>query len=189
MTNAVKNYMVKLDEDLNEEKLKKIANYINENYERDAFSDIFQELKSQLEEDSDEVAEISRSALKIIDSITDKDIENEIYWQGLEQFMDEKGNQDISITRKIFKIFTDRKELINLVKNELPNRGLSVYIGEGSCEMFEGCSMVTSGYMMRGRTVGRIGIVGPTKMDYIRALGTVGCLSELISSKLQEINN
>jgi transcriptional regulator of heat shock response len=33
-----------------------------------------------------------------------------------------------------------------------------------------------------------MGVIGPTRMDYDRALRTVSCLSSLISLKLEEID-
>jgi len=74
------------------------------------------------------------------------------------------------------------------MRRELPDRGLKVYIGsENNCDMLSGCSIVTCGYAMRGRTVGRIGVIGPTRMDYDHALGTISYVSGLVSNKLQEM--
>jgi len=44
------------------------------------------------------------------------------------------------------------------------------------------------GYFFKGKTAGRMGVVGPTRMDYDRALRTVNCLSGLISAKLEELD-
>ncbi len=193
MTNAVQNYIVRLDNDLGKPELERITNYVNTNYECLAFSRISDELKRTLrkarEREGQEVVDIARSALSVIDAITEKNIENEIYWQGLDYFMDEPEFRDINFTRRLLQMFSEGKDLIRLMKGELPYRGLKVYIGEeNDCEMLRGCSVITSGYALHDRTVGRIGVIGPTRMDYDHALRTVGCLSDLISSKLTEIN-
>ncbi|RKY42874.1 MAG: heat-inducible transcription repressor HrcA [Candidatus Makaraimicrobium thalassicum] len=193
MTNAVKNYIVRLERDIEKAQLEKITNYINTNHEHSAFSRIAAELRSTLEDTSDsdrqDAAGIARSALAIIDSIIHEKMENEIYWEGLDYFMGEAEFQDVSITRRLLQMFSERDDLIRLMRKELPYRGIKVHIGEeNSCKMLKECSVITSGYTLHGRTVGRIGVIGPTRMDYDHALRTVSCLSDLISLKLREID-
>ena len=71
----------------------------------------------------------------------------------------------------------------------MPYRGIKTYIGEeNSSEVFKDCSIVTCGYTMHDRPAGRIGVIGPTRMDYDHALCTVSCLADLVSEKLMEID-
>ena len=193
MTNAVQNYIIRLDGDLEKTELEKITNYINTNYEHSAFSRISEGLKRTLRNaparERQEAVGTASSALAVIDSIIEKSIENDIYWEGLDYFMDEPEFQDVSVTRKVLQMFSERKELIRFMRGELPYRGLKIYIGrENSSEMLADCSVVTCGYTLHDRTVGRIGVIGPTRMDYDHALRTVDFLSDLISLKLKEIN-
>lgn len=194
MTNAVKNFIVKLDEDVEKAKLERVSNFINVNYEHSTFSSISDELRNLLDSDTSrkgqETGDIAKAALSIIDAIIDENIDNEIYLEGLNFFLEQCRLQDIDATRNIIQIFSERRDLIRFLRSELPYRGLRVYIGrENGCEMLRECSMITCGYGMNDRTLGRIGVIGPTRMDYDRALRTVTCLSDLVSSKLEEINN
>ncbi|MFC1480489.1 heat-inducible transcriptional repressor HrcA [Candidatus Omnitrophota bacterium] len=193
MTNDVKNYIIKLDRELEKSELKRTANYINDNYEQSAVSFIYEDLGRILNATSggarEEVLEAAGTALKIVDAIIDENIENEIYWEGLNYFMDEPEFQDLNATRQILRFFSDRKDLVSLMRRELPYQGMRIYIGEeNSCEMLKDCSVITCGYTLRSKTVGRIGVIGPTRMDYDNALRTVSCLADLISTKLEEIN-
>lgn len=192
MTNDVKNYIIKLDRELEKGELEKISNFININYEHETFSRIFDGLKhSLLTHDDNSVAlETQKYAFKIVDTVCRENVDNEIYWEGLDYLMDESDHQGIDITRKVFKMFAEKGDLIHFLRRELPYAGVNIYIGdENSCETLKECSVITSGYALRGRTVGRIGVIGSTRMDYDRALSTVKCLSDLISLKLSEINS
>lgn len=193
MTNAVKTHIVKLDRVFKKTELEKTANYINDNYECQAFSHISEELCNILRDvpgrNSREVLDVADAALTIIDSIIDKNAGNEIYWEGLNYLMDGVEPRDANITRRVLQMFSERKDLIRFMRRELPYGGVNIYIGrENSCEMLSECSVVTCGYALRGRTVGRIGVIGPTRMDYDHALRTISCLSDLVSLKLEEIN-
>ena len=60
--------------------------------------------------------------------------------------------------------------------------GVQVVIGEESRdEALRGLSLVFSRYGVPRRVSGAIAVIGPTRMDYRRAISTVGCVSEVLS--------
>ncbi|MBD3426381.1 MAG: heat-inducible transcription repressor HrcA [Candidatus Omnitrophica bacterium] len=196
MTNDVKNHIVKLDREMKKTELEKISNYINSRYVTEPISVIYEDLKRGRaanhapESSRKETFDVARTALGIIDAIIDENIEEQIYWEGLDHFMEGPESRDADITRNILQIFSDKRDLVNMMRRELPYRGLKVYIGEeNDSRMLKSCSVITCGYSMRGRTIGRIGVIGPTRMDYDHALRTVSCLSYLISEKLKKMDD
>lgn len=65
----------------------------------------------------------------------------------------------------------------------LVQRGISVAIGtETGLESLSECSVVVAPYAVDGEQVGTIGLLGPTRMDYPRALAAV----QVVSSRLGE---
>ena len=192
MTNAVENYIVKLDREIDKTELTKITNYINGNFEHLEFSEIPKRIKVRLKQkkQGNEDRVIAESALELISLIIEKDGEEKKRWEGIDYFIDEPEFTDVETTKKVLKLFSERDELAMLMKSELPSMDLNVYIGEeNQYDILQNCSVVTGGYRMHGKTVGRIGIIGPTRMDYLRALQTVRCLSDLVSLKLSELND
>lgn len=186
MTNAVKNHIINLDRELEKAELARITNYINSNFEQSSFMDISESLRNEL---GDADADLRPMARAIIDAIIDKGVDNDISFDGLDYFMQESEFRDFDITRKVFKAFSDRRDLVRFLRSELPERGVRIYIGsENSSDGLKECSVVTGGYSINGRTVGRIGVIGPTRMDYDRSLRTIACLSNLISEKLESLN-
>ncbi|MFQ5952393.1 MAG: heat-inducible transcriptional repressor HrcA, partial [Candidatus Omnitrophota bacterium] len=106
MTNAVKNYIVKLDRELKGPELERVANYINSSYEDSAFADISSDLKRVMRDEKGgdrEITELSKVALKVVDNIIEQDLENEIYWEGLDNFMNEPEFRDLDMTRRFFQ--------------------------------------------------------------------------------------
>jgi len=193
MTNAVRNYIVKLDRDLKTTELTRVANYINDNYESTPISAICEDLRASMRPDEDSVrdgvVDTARVSLDIVDAILAENIENDIYLDGLAYFMESPDERDPLITRQILRAFSKKTELTRMMKNEMPDQGLRIYIGrENNREAMSACSVITCGYTMHGRPAGRIGVMGPMRMDYDSAMRTVSCLSDLISAKLAEIN-
>ena len=58
---------------------------------------------------------------------------------------------------------------------------IQVYIGEESpVESMKDCSVVTATYQIKEGVYGKIGIVGPKRMDYEKVVGTLeGCMQQL----------
>lgn len=193
VNNAVKNYIIEIDRDLNEAELARVSNFVNANYEHKVVSEIYGDLSRILsggEEERKQIVDVAEVALRVVDTMIRENLESEIYFEGLNYFADEPEFKDLEFARRMIGMFSERKEyLVNLLHSELPERGLRVYIGAGNDrEMLKSCSLITCGYSLQGRTIGRIGVIGPTRMDYYSALSTVSCLADLISEKLEEIS-
>lgn len=53
-------------------------------------------------------------------------------------------------------------------------RGIQVYIGnETPIEAMKDCSVVTATYEIEEGVYGKVGIIGPKRMDYERVVGTL----------------
>ena len=71
--------------------------------------------------------------------------------------------------------------VVSLVR-ELLDAGLSVSIGsENRLDELRDCSIVVAPYQVDGRSAGIVGVLGPTRMPYPRAIPTVRYLSTLMN--------
>jgi len=194
MSNDVKNYVVELKRDIQKTELVRIANFINENYSQSSLSCVLDGLKNAVRDmRSDEyrhdICRFAKDALFVLDSVVDESDEDELCWEGLNYFMEEVGSESVIVTKNLYQMFSERGNLARFMREELPFGGVKVYIGaENKNRMLDNCSVITSGYSFGGKTVGRIGVIGHTRMNYSHAIRVVSCLSDLISSKLKEVN-
>ncbi len=188
MTNIVKNYIVILEKDVKETDLARTANFLNSELRNSTISSVYDRIKIFENENVDgELAGVISLANRIIGEIADKDVDYDVRWEGLNYFMEEPEFDDAGITKRMFEVFSDKRILAGLMKKDLVDNGLKIYIGrENEPDALRGCSFITSGYGANGKTVGRIGVLGPMRMDYNVALSTLGCLSNLISKKIEE---
>jgi heat-inducible transcriptional repressor len=98
--------------------------------------------------------------------------------------------------------FTESKEIIGIVDvlenkgalkallPEVPNwDGVHVVIGgENREDMMRGCSMVLTLYGIPGEVKGALGIIGPTRMQYGRAVSSVRYLGSVMSNLVGELH-
>jgi len=59
--------------------------------------------------------------------------------------------------------------------------------GEGRWRELSSCSMVLARYGTEGFATGTLGVLGPTRMPYDRAIGTVRYVAELMSGMVSDL--
>jgi heat-inducible transcriptional repressor len=70
---------------------------------------------------------------------------------------------------------------------DLLDRGLSVAIGaEHGVEQLSACSVIVAPVIADGETIGSVGVLGPTRMNYPQALNTVEVVSEQLGRRIAE---
>lgn len=92
----------------------------------------------------------------------------------------------VDIVRSVLHALEQQYIVVSLVRDML-NRGLSVAIGaEHGIEPLVACSMVLAPVIADGATVGMVGVLGPTRMNYPQALATVEVVSDRLGRRITE---
>jgi heat-inducible transcriptional repressor len=123
---------------------------------------------------------------------TAESISGEIYTEGLTNVLAEPEFADSDEGRRALRLFEQRSTLQGLLARTTTNStvgGLQVLIGgEGGWEELRQCSMVLARYGVPGLATGTLGVLGPMRMSYARAIPTVryvaGVLSDLVNDRI-----
>ena len=85
----------------------------------------------------------------------------------------------------------DQRSLIRIIApEELPDQEVQVIIGkENKAEIIQNCSVVIGRYGLLSEAAGTIGVIGPTRMPYARAISTISYLSLVLSKLTAELYN
>ena len=88
--------------------------------------------------------------------------------------------------RDVLAILEQQIVVVSLIRDVL-DRGMQVAIGgETGVEPLAECSLVVAPYAGPGEARGMIGVLGPTRMDYVKALAAVAVVSRRLGSALSE---
>ena len=88
----------------------------------------------------------------------------------------------------LMELIEQRNLLKAIIPPEPASRGVQIIIGkENKAEVIRDYSVVIRQYGLPDEAVGTIGIVGPTRMPYARAISTVGYLSSVLSEMVAEL--
>ncbi len=105
--------------------------------------------------------------------------------QGTTNIMKHPEFADMETMRKLFKTFEEKHRLVSLLDRCLDRSGVRVLIGtETDDPALDHLSLVASPYHLDDTTTGLLGILGPTRMEYDRAVALVDYISRLLSTLL-----
>jgi heat-inducible transcriptional repressor len=121
-----------------------------------------------------------------------KSVSGEIYTDGLTNVLSEPEFAESDDARRALKIFEERSTLQDLLARTTINSNvgaLQVLVGgEGEWEELRQCSIVLARYGVPGLATGMLGVLGPMRMSYARAIPTVryvaGLLSDLVNDTI-----
>jgi heat-inducible transcriptional repressor len=92
---------------------------------------------------------------------------------------------DPARAREVLAAIDANDELVAYLDKVLGDRDVKVVFGEELAEpALRNCAVVTAPYGAGGEPLGRIGVLGPARMDYARVIPLVEYLSQLVTGRL-----
>ncbi len=130
---------------------------------------------------------VLRAVVQIMEAEEEEDYE-EPYTDGLRHILSHPEFASSRVLAAIVELFEQRSLLRSLLPQVLTGEGVRIVIGrEHKQELMHNCSMVMTRYGIPGEVGGAIGVMGPTRMEYSRAIPTVGFLSSVMSEMVEEL--
>ncbi len=134
-----------------------------------------------------QAGEYEELATSIIDTIAASmtDDDSEIYTSGATNILKYPELTDKEKMEGLLSTFEEKQMLTawanDVGPDEKQEHAIQVYIGEESpIESMKDCSVVTATYQIEEGVYGKIGIVGPKRMDYEKVVGTLeNCMKQL----------
>jgi heat-inducible transcriptional repressor len=113
----------------------------------------------------------------------------DVYYDGMSRVLAEPEFANSDAARNARRVLEEQAFLKEFLAKVLsPNVGsVQVVIGgEGDWEELKDCSMVLARYGVNNVATGALGVLGPTRMAYGRAVSTVRYVAELMTDLMQE---
>jgi len=111
--------------------------------------------------------------------------ERRMVMEGTTNIMKHPEFADIETMRRLFETFEERHRLVKLLDRCINRPGVRVLIGSETADPDLGSlSLVASPYHLNDGGTGWLGILGPTRMEYDRAVTLVDYISRIVSDLL-----
>src|SRR3954470_1564185 len=166
--------------------LQEIANFLNSEFKGHSLSEIRQVILDRVNEDRHLYDQLSARALRLASRTFDgMQRSPSIYIQGTALLFELATGGDPETTlatmRSLVQMIEEKSRLVRLIDACMDGNGLTVIIGSEHQEPdLQPFSIVTSTYT-DGKRRGAVGVIGPTRMRYSRAINVVDSLSRTIN--------
>ncbi|MBU4343362.1 MAG: heat-inducible transcriptional repressor HrcA [Candidatus Omnitrophica bacterium] len=185
----VKNTIVHTHEDLTKPELHRISEFLNEELKGMFFDEIKTHLNRRLLEERDSLYSFLKKTVLLLSSPNIFSMEERLYFDGTASLMSCPEFSDIAMARVFLKAFEDRQDILELFNQDMEEEGVKVHIGmENRCKEIQNCSVITCNYKINQRTIGALGAIGPTRMEYGKVMCAVSYLSDLLGEALEDID-
>ncbi|MCR5655309.1 MAG: heat-inducible transcriptional repressor HrcA [Lachnospiraceae bacterium] len=175
--NIIKNNMIRVAEELDDETLLKLNILLNTHLNGLPIESINLGLIASLKQQAGIHSDIVGDVIDAVAESIQEDEDLEIYTSGANNIFKYPELADGQKASEIISTFEEKQMLTTLVQNTLANEertGIQVYIGdEMQDSSMKDCSIVTATYELGDGMKGTLGIIGPKRMDYEKVVGTL----------------
>ena len=182
----VSHKIIEPTEQYDQTELAQASAYLNNEFKGRTLFDVRQMVIERLREERTLYDVLMARALRLASAtLAHVDSDPVIYVQGTSMLLEDVSTDDPDVTlealRALLQMIEEKARLVRLLDDYLGGDGLTVVIGsEHPSSELRRFSLVFSTYS-DGRGTGAVGVIGPTRMHYSRAINAVDSLSRVVS--------
>ncbi len=182
----VKNSVIRTEVSLDTYSLEKISNILNEKLAGFTLDELN---KLDVSSFNNEINGYNEVLLKVLPELSQAlkySDRVEVYHDGAANLLDLPEYNDVQKAREFLNVLDEHDLLFKVLDDT--SKDLSVTIGkENKISQLKNCSLITATYSLNGKTIGSIGVVGPTRMEYSKVISVVDCLTQNLNDILSKL--
>jgi heat-inducible transcriptional repressor len=163
------------------------ARFLNEELEGRTLVEVRDRLAALMREERAAYDALARRALQLgAHYFTDtREVDGDLVIDGTERFLGRPDLSDFDRMKALVVALEDKSRILRLLNACLLRPGLTTAIGSENAEPeLAPYSLVAASYGLGERPAGALAVIGPTRMDYDRAIALVSYVAELLGSAL-----
>jgi heat-inducible transcriptional repressor len=178
---------VTVEEAITQDDLDRMARYLSDLLKGRTLHEVRDLLVAQMAEEKALYDRLLAQALRLGAQALAGDTEADVYVAGAARIADQPEFADIQKMKSLYTAFEEKSKLVILLSECLRGGGCRIFIGsEIPVQDIQELSVVASPYRRQGQILGVLGVLGPTRMDYGRAVALVETTANLLSRSLSE---
>ena len=190
--NQVSQKTVDIGEAVNASELVQAANYLNAEFSGRTLEEVRTGVTQRLQEERSLYDQLLNLALRIArSSFENLDQQTSISIDGTSALLEEVAHASgisASTLRTLWRMVEEKQRLVRMLTEYIDGPGLTVVIGaEHSDPELRPFSLIASTYF-DGRGTGTVGVIGPTRMRYSKAISVVDIAALAVARVLRDVN-
>ena len=181
--------VIDIGEPLEADDLRQAANYLNAEFTGLPLHRAREAVVERMKEERLLYDELVARAMRLASStFSDLPDDATIYVEGAAALLDETQGLNLPVLQTLMQMIEEKQKLIRLLTEYIDGPGLTVVIGAEHLDpQLRPFSLIASTYD-DGTSTGTIGIIGPTRMRYSRAISVVDGVAKAVSRVLRDPN-
>lgn len=185
---TVKNKVLKLDEKIDYDELSTMTDFLNAKLKGHTVDEISKYFGEKLLKEIYKIDSPITKIVPVIISTLQGAEDVSLYMNGVTNIFNFPEYNDLDRAKEFLLFMENKEEILSMLLDNKED-GINVVIGsENENQAIKTCSVITTDYSIGGHMIGKIGIIGPTRMDYEKVINTFKYLSrnldDLIDKKL-----
>ncbi len=189
---VVQNRVVPMESPLGQEELNRVSALLNEEFSGLALREVREQIIQKMAGARDDMDALYRRALALSREALsgDESAQESVFVEGASRvFSKPDFAADAEKLQVLYRAFEEREKLVRLLDRCLESSDITILIGsESDFEEMKDCSVVAQRYYMDNRPLGSIGVIGPKRMRYDRAVSLVEWTADSVSRFLSSGN-
>ncbi len=176
--NVVKNKMISIEHGLDQKTVLEMNILLNTALNGLTLEEINLSTIARLKEQAGIHSEVVNQVLDVIAETIQSENDVEIYTSGATNIFKYPELSSSEKASELISAFEEKKDLVDMISGDVNQEtGIQVYIGqETPIQSMQDCSVVTATYEIGEGMYGRIGVIGPKRMDYDKVVSTLRTL-------------
>jgi len=185
---VVKNRMINTEED--ESALRRISAVLNDKLAGLTLEDITMTKLAEIEKIIGSKTNILMPILQFVHQTIGELNGSEIYVENPQHILNHPEYHELAKAKQLIALLEDKESVKHAIEQGDSDQKINIVIGqENEIDQMKDTSLVTAKYLIGDRTLGKIGIVGPTRMNYAKVVSALGSISESLDEIINEIYN
>ncbi|HHX50188.1 MAG TPA: heat-inducible transcription repressor HrcA [Clostridia bacterium] len=179
--NIVHHHLLEIPPSLTDVDLARISSVLNSHLQGLAMAEVREKVIEEIYQEFYAYKRILQTILGLLEYSRKTSRGGQVFLSGTLNIFNQPEFKDLDKVKAILGIL-ENKEVLKELLVDAPKEGLTIKIGgENKLEEINECSVVTATYTINGGMVGHLGILGPTRMEYSKAVALVEAIAQNLS--------
>jgi len=181
---VMKDLLLDLPQGINRDYLSRVSNMFTDLFRNKTFAEVDLTFVPHIQKEIERKKDFFNKFIDILSEGAAVRDHKDVHLEGATNIFNFPEYYDMLKAKEFLKLIEDKDTLYNFL-NTMENVGVSVVIGgENRFDELKGYSVVTASYKLGDKVLGSIAIIGPTRMEYSRAVSAIDFVCKNLSDYL-----
>ncbi len=181
----VQNRIIEDRDDISQSELDKYTNYLGEVLVGVSLEGVRGKIEEEMKKEKTAYDELLSKALELTRKVFGKEKDPELFMEGQVNLLECPEFSEVGSMKSLLQALEEKKLLLHLLDKTMDAEGIQIFIGsEVPVSEMQTLSVITSPYRHGEKVVGALGIIGPTRMNYLKLIPIVEYSAQLLTEFL-----